>query len=307
MPGPGLTRRSVLTGGIGVTALAAVTIPVWGYLRQRPAGKLVSDLLASKPFYVAHGGGSGDWPEQSMLAYRSAVECGIDALEISLARSADGVWFGLHDATLDRTSATRGVVAAEGGNITDLSTRLATSGGVATEHPWVEIKKDRTSAQGTAGAGQEPQPYLRFEELVDTFAATHAIFVDPKAVAPGHYPELLKIMESGGPRPAERFIAKYYCTGTQWARAARAAGYHTWGFYYGHQVDAGTTPLAATQAAWDLLGLDIEGSPAAWAAARGYHKPIIGHIIGSRAGAQTALERGAQGLMVSAVREVLGA
>jgi hypothetical protein len=287
MPGPVLTRRAVLRGGIGATVLAAAGIPAWGYFRRRSGGKLVSDLLASTPFYVAHRGGSGNWPEQSMLAYRSAAECGVDALEISLARSADGVWFGLHDATLDRTSATRGFAAGE--------------------HPWAEIQSHLISAQGTGDARQAPQPYLRFEELVDAFAATHTIFVDPKAAAPQYYPELLKIMESGGPRPAERFIAKYYCTGTEWARAARAAGYRTWGFYYGHQVDDGTTPLTGTQAAWDLLGMDVEGSPAAWAAARGYHKPVIGHIIGSRQGARTALERGAQGLMVSAVREVLGA
>jgi glycerophosphoryl diester phosphodiesterase len=60
--------------------------PAWGH-----------SLLDTRPFYVAHRGGSADWPEQSMLAYRSAVACGVDALEVSLARSADGVWFGLHD------------------------------------------------------------------------------------------------------------------------------------------------------------------------------------------------------------------
>jgi Glycerophosphoryl diester phosphodiesterase family len=281
-----VSRRAVLAGGLGAGALAAIGVPMWGYVRSRPSGRLVGDLLDARPFYIAHRGGSADWPEQSMLAYRSAVACGVDALEVSLARSADGVWFGLHDASLDRTSGTTGFRAAD--------------------HDWAQIQAHRIAAPAGLEGAPEPQPYLRFEELVDTFAGTHTIFVDPKAVAPVHFPELLKIMASAGPRPAERFLAKYYCTGTEWARVAHAAGYRTWGFYYGHQVDDGSTPPAATQASWDLLGLDVEGSAAAWAAVRGYRKPIIGHVVTDRAGARTALDRGAQGLMVAAVRAVLG-
>ena len=51
--------------------------------------------------------------EDSIHAYRQSVAHGYRALEISVARSADGVWFGLHDTTLDRTSGTVGFAADE--------------------------------------------------------------------------------------------------------------------------------------------------------------------------------------------------
>lgn len=283
---PQVSRRALLTGGIGAAALAAVAVPV-ALLRLggRRGGKLVGELLASKPFYVAHRGAGATWPELSMEAYRRSVARGVDALEISLARSSDGVWFGLHDATLDRTSGTADFVAAQ--------------------HTWAEISQYRIGAAGTRDQGQAPQPYLRFEQLVDAYAATHTIFVDPKATESTYYPELLAMMEAVA-HPEESFIAKSYCTGTSWARAARARGFKTWGYYYGREVDDGTTPPEDTQADWDLLGLDVNASAAAWSGIRSFGKPVIAHIVADRASARTALDNGADGLMVSDIVAVLG-
>jgi glycerophosphoryl diester phosphodiesterase len=283
---PRVSRRALLAGGIGAAALAAAAVPV-ALLRLggRPGGKLVGELLASKPFYVAHRGAGANWPELSMEAYRRSVACGADALEISLARSSDGVWFGLHDATLDRTSGT-----------TDF---------VAEQHAWAEISQHRIGAAGTGDQRQAPQPYLRFEQLVDAYAGTHTIFVDPKATNSLYYPELLAMMEAVA-HPEESFIAKYYCTGTSWARAARARGLRTWGFYYGREVDDGTTPPENTQADWDLLGLDVNASAGAWSGIRSFGKPVIAHVVTDRASARTALDNGADGLMVSDIVAVLG-
>ena len=61
-------------------------------------------MLAQSCFYCAHRGGSRDFPEMSLYAYGQSALVGYPALEISLARTSDGVWFGLHDASLDRTS-----------------------------------------------------------------------------------------------------------------------------------------------------------------------------------------------------------
>ena len=105
------------------------------------------------------------------VTYRNSVAHGVNALEVSLARSSDGVWFGLHDKTLDRTSGTHGFVAAE--------------------HSWAQISKLRITAAETTDPTQPTRPYLRFEELAQAYARTHTIFVDPKVVSPQYFPELL--------------------------------------------------------------------------------------------------------------------
>lgn len=280
-----LSRRALLTGGLGAAALAAVGVPLALRTRSAGSGKLVPDLLASSPFYVAHRGGSLDWPEMSMEAYRASVARGADALEISLARTADGVWFGLHDETLDRTSGTRGMVAAE--------------------HTWAEVSALRINPSGPHAAGQTPQPYVRFEDLVAAYADTHTIFVDPKAVDQSHYKELLSVMDAVGSRPTDSFVAKYYGTGTRWATLARKRGYTTWGYYYGSEIASGATPLAATQADWDVLGLDVDASPAQWQQVLALGRPVVAHVVADAAAARRALAAGARGLMVSGVLEVL--
>jgi glycerophosphoryl diester phosphodiesterase len=40
---------------------------------------------------VAHRGGSSQYPENTLLAFRQAIEQGVDALEIDIDRTADGV------------------------------------------------------------------------------------------------------------------------------------------------------------------------------------------------------------------------
>lgn len=252
-------------------------------------GKLVTALLAADPFTVAHRGGSDDWPEMSMEAYRRSVARGVDALEISLARTADGVWFGLHDDTLDRTSGTHGFVASE--------------------HTWKEVQQYRITVRPpavSAKAQVDPQPYLRLEELIDAYGSTHAIFVDPKTAPYHYYSELFDIFESGVKNPNNTFIAKSYCGVMSWADAARQHGYKSWGFYYGATMKASPTQLATTQSHWDLLGLDYIAPASAWEEMRQYKKPIIGHVIPNRAAAREARSMGAQGLMISGIREVLG-
>lgn len=283
-----VSRRTLVTGGVGVAALTVLAVPSAVWLRHRNstrrAGRLVTPLLSGEPFYIAHRGGSANWPEMSMTAYRHAVAAGVDALEISLARSSDGVWFGLHDATLDRTSGT---------------TRL-----VASEHTWAQISRYRIgNASRDRSVG--PQPYLRLEQLIEAYTDTHTIFVDPKVVDHEHYPDLLALMDAGG-RGTETFIAKSFGTGIAWAQAARAQGYRTWGYYIGQEIDDGSTPPETTQVNWDLLGLDVRASSAAWTSIRSFRKPIVAHIIADRASARRAVDLGASGLMVSDLAAVLG-
>jgi glycerophosphoryl diester phosphodiesterase len=59
---------------------------------------------------AAHRGAAALWPENSLLAFRSALALGVDALEFDLHLTADGEVVVLHDPTLDRTSTGNGSV-----------------------------------------------------------------------------------------------------------------------------------------------------------------------------------------------------
>lgn len=67
---------------------------------------------ASRPFLWAHRGASGRAPENTLAAFRAALEDGADGIELDVHLSRDGVPVVIHDATLDRTTSGRGTVAA---------------------------------------------------------------------------------------------------------------------------------------------------------------------------------------------------
>ena len=59
---------------------------------------------------MAHRGGAGLAPENTMPAFRQAVEMGVDVLELDVRATADGVLVVIHDATVERTTDGRGPV-----------------------------------------------------------------------------------------------------------------------------------------------------------------------------------------------------
>ena len=80
---------------------------------------------------AAHRGGAALWPENSLLAFRSALALGVDALEFDLHLTADGEVVVLHDPTLDRTSTGNGSVRdLKLANLADI--RLKTREGAVT-------------------------------------------------------------------------------------------------------------------------------------------------------------------------------
>jgi len=70
-------------------------------------------FLAGAPHLVAHRGGSGLAPENTLEAFRSAVDdWGADILEMDVRLSADGHVVVIHDETVDRTTNGSGAVGA---------------------------------------------------------------------------------------------------------------------------------------------------------------------------------------------------
>ena len=60
----------------------------------------------------AHRGASREFPENTMAAFRRAVELGVPGIELDVHLSADGVPVVLHDETVDRTTGETGPVAS---------------------------------------------------------------------------------------------------------------------------------------------------------------------------------------------------
>lgn len=61
---------------------------------------------------MAHRGGAGLWPENTLLAFERARDLGVDVIETDVHSTADGVLVVLHDATLERTTDGAGRVGA---------------------------------------------------------------------------------------------------------------------------------------------------------------------------------------------------
>ena len=53
---------------------------------------------------IAHRGASGSAPENTLAAFKKAIEIGVDAVELDLHGTADGEVVVIHDTSLDRTT-----------------------------------------------------------------------------------------------------------------------------------------------------------------------------------------------------------
>ena len=53
---------------------------------------------------IAHRGYSGAFPENTMLAFRKAVEAGTDGIELDVHETKDGQLVVFHDETIDRST-----------------------------------------------------------------------------------------------------------------------------------------------------------------------------------------------------------
>src|SRR5262245_59303720 len=69
-------------------------------------------FTSSRPLVFAHRGGSALAPENTMAAFANGLALGADGIELDVRLSADGSVVVHHDATVDRTTAGTGVVAA---------------------------------------------------------------------------------------------------------------------------------------------------------------------------------------------------
>ena len=60
--------------------------------------------LPSDPQLIAHRGGPANEPENTLSAFRNAIEVGADWIEMDVQRTQDGVLVVIHDETVNRTT-----------------------------------------------------------------------------------------------------------------------------------------------------------------------------------------------------------
>ncbi len=95
----------VLIGLIGIYGIAVLRA------RPLPTHNWITDAeTANRPLVIAHQGGDGLRPSNTLAAFAHAVELGVDVLEMDLHSTSDGVLVTIHDTTVDRTTDGTGLV-----------------------------------------------------------------------------------------------------------------------------------------------------------------------------------------------------
>lgn len=64
----------------------------------------------TNPINIAHRGFSGEYPENTILAFQKALELGVDAIELDVHLSSDGEVMIFHDEDLERTTGETGLI-----------------------------------------------------------------------------------------------------------------------------------------------------------------------------------------------------
>jgi glycerophosphoryl diester phosphodiesterase len=82
-------------------------------------------VLADRVLVIAHRGASGTAPENTLPAFRRAVEMGVDLVELDYYHTSDGVPVVFHDKDLKRTTDARAVLGDDAGSIASLTLEQA--------------------------------------------------------------------------------------------------------------------------------------------------------------------------------------
>lgn len=118
----------------------------------------VAGAATSMPMIVSHRGESKDAPENTMAAFRLAVERGVDGMECDVYATADGVPVIMHDESMSRTT---GVAT----NITACTAAFVTETGAAAFGSW----------PSSAYANEKVPTLAQYLDLLNSNATTKAV------------------------------------------------------------------------------------------------------------------------------------
>jgi glycerophosphoryl diester phosphodiesterase len=95
-------RRNVIKFFVGLVMIMAAVYVVLALLAQPAPDYPFFD--GDGPLVIAHQGGDGLRPSNTMAAFENAVALGVDVLEMDIHSTADDVLVVIHDSTVDRTT-----------------------------------------------------------------------------------------------------------------------------------------------------------------------------------------------------------
>lgn len=284
---PAAWARVTLTaaaGGGGAGALDGATVPLWLGGEQTRAGvsimpygaRSASALKERKTgIVVGHRGMSeaGDVVEHTMAAYTRAVECGVDALEISCHRTSDGVWLASHDSTLARL----------GGPSTPIR-----------DMTWAQVL--------SAFAGRPEATPVTLKDYLATYGATHVTIFDPKTemARSDEYLALLAPYK-------DRVVIKAFADAGWLFAKVKQAGWATWGYAYARNRGQNWYPDFVAATNLDFLSMEWDAVDDVWTPLVATGKPVIAHIPATTAQAVEGARKGAAGCITSRADLVAGA
>lgn len=236
------------------------------------ARDLVAEFLTACPFYISHRLGGTEYPEFTQAGLDASLRAGFKALEISLRRCASGEYVMIHDWTTERT--------VPGTKYPIWST------------PWDTLKTLRQAAG----------PFLRFTDLLEQLPDDVVLAVDHKVTSSKQDAnssdlqselDLYTLLDDAfNGHPERRVLWKHFVNAGSVDRA-KARGYRTMCMMYPNEL------ATADTSRWDVLGMEWDAPADAWQQLTATGKPTIAHIITNTGQAQTALGKGANGLMAS--------
>lgn len=262
--------------------LDGATVPLWFGGEKTRAGvsimpygaRSASALKERKGIVVGHRGMSeaGDVVEHTMAAYTRAVECGVDALEISCHRTSDGVWLASHDSTLARL----------GGPTTPIR-----------DMTWAQVQ--------SAFAGRPEALTVTLKDYLAAYGNTHVTIFDPKTemARSDEYLALLAPYK-------DRVVVKAFADASWLFAKVKQAGWATWGYAYARNRGQNWYPDFVQGTNLDFLSMEWDASDDVWAPLVATGKPVIAHIPASVAQAAEGTRKGAAGCITSRADLVAG-
>lgn len=144
---------------LGLAGVALALMSLGPAARAMPSGPYAGFFVhpAGGARVVAHRGGAKLAPENTLAAYRAAVERGDRAAECDVHLSADGELVVIHDATLARTTDGHGAVART---------------------PWSKLRRLDAGAWKNLRFRGEPLP--RLDEVLDLVRGKMVLFIELK-------------------------------------------------------------------------------------------------------------------------------
>lgn len=95
-----------------ILGLGAISLGVYAYLKKRSTPIPGHPFLKSgTPLVMAHRGGRGLWPPNTLYAFQRSVELGVDVLEMDIHMTLDGEIVVRHDPTVEDTTNGSGAIA----------------------------------------------------------------------------------------------------------------------------------------------------------------------------------------------------